>query len=159
MSIVSLGLRSTAKPSSSCFKNHLEPFANPQEALKNCHQLIGSDDWERQVEGIQDIVRLIEHHPEVLQTDLHNVNLALLKQAKNLRSQVSRASIQAITKLFDTMKRNMEPDVDRIANLLLHRTADTNKFLQLDSHYALDAIVENISPTKAVPAIIQEGLG
>ncbi|XP_064092452.1 uncharacterized protein LOC135205604 isoform X2 [Macrobrachium nipponense] len=158
MSMGSLGMRS-AKPASSCFKNHLEPFPNPQEALKNAQQLISHADWENQMEGIQDIVRLNEHHPEVLQRDLHSVNLALLKQAKNLRSQVSRASMQAFTRLFDNLQRNMEPDVDKITNVLLHRSADTNKFLQLDSHHALDAIVENISPNKSIPVIIQEGIG
>nr|XP_053628429.1 TOG array regulator of axonemal microtubules protein 2-like [Cherax quadricarinatus] len=104
------------------------------------------------------MVRLTEHHPEVLHSDLHSVNLALLKQAKNLRSQVSRAAIQAFTRLFDTLKRNMESDSEKIVAMLLHRTADTNKFLQLDSHHALDALVENISPTKSIPAIIQEGI-
>ncbi|XP_063598685.1 TOG array regulator of axonemal microtubules protein 2-like [Penaeus indicus] len=153
----SVGLR-TAKPASSCFKAHLEPFANPQEALKRAHQLVNSGDWESQVEGIQDIVRLAEHHPEVLQSDLHQINMSLLKQAKNLRSQVSRASIQAFTLLFDVMKRNMEPDVEKITSLLLHKTSDTNKFLQLDSNHGLDALVENVSPNKAIPAIVQEGL-
>ncbi|XP_037798729.1 TOG array regulator of axonemal microtubules protein 2-like isoform X2 [Penaeus monodon] len=153
----SVGLR-TAKPASSCFKAHLEPFANPQEGLKRAQQLVNSGDWESQVEGIQDIVRLAEHHPEVLQSDLHQINMSLLKQAKNLRSQVSRASIQAFTLLFDVMKRNMEPDVEKITSLLLHKTSDTNKFLQLDSNHGLDALVENVSPNKAIPAIVQEGL-
>lgn len=49
-------------------------------------------------------------------------------------------------------------DSEKIAAILLNRTVDTNKFLQLDSHHALDAMVENITPSKAIPAIIQEGL-
>ncbi|XP_068211218.1 TOG array regulator of axonemal microtubules protein 1 isoform X3 [Palaemon carinicauda] len=158
MSVTSLGMRS-AKPASSCFKNHLEPFPDPQEALKNALQSIHSGDWEKEMDGVKDIVRLNEHHPEILQNDLHNVNLGLLKQAKNLRSQVSRSSIQAFTRLFDNLQRSMEPDVDKITSLLLNRSADTNKFLQLDSNHALDSIVENTSPNKAIPVIIQEGLG
>ncbi|KAG7154022.1 TOG array regulator of axonemal microtubules protein 1-like [Homarus americanus] len=130
--MISVGLR-TSKPASSCFKAHLEPFAHPGDALKKAHQQLSSGDWENQVDGIDLLVRLNEHHPEVLQSNLHMINLELLKQAKNLRSQVSRAAIQAFT-------------------------PDTNKFLQLDSHHALDALVENISPSKSIPAIIQEGL-
>ncbi|ROT71706.1 hypothetical protein C7M84_009949 [Penaeus vannamei] len=154
----SVGLR-TAKPASSCFKAHLEPFPNPHEALKRAQDLVNSGDWrlcvsilcvESQVEGITNIVRLAEHHPEVLQSDLHQINMGLLKQAKNLRSQVSRASIQAFTLLFD--------DVEKITSLLLQKTSDTNKFLQLDSNHGLDALVENVSPNKAIPAILQEGL-
>lgn len=49
-------------------------------------------------------------------------------------------------------------DSEKIAAILLNRTVDTNKFLQLDSHHALDAMVENITPSKAIPAITQEGL-
>ncbi|XP_042208481.1 TOG array regulator of axonemal microtubules protein 1-like [Homarus americanus] len=155
--MISVGLR-TSKPASSCFKAHLEPFAHPGDALKKAHQQLSSGDWENQVDGIDLLVRLNEHHPEVLQSNLHMINLELLKQAKNLRSQVSRAAIQAFTRLFDTMKRSMESDSEKIVSVLLHRSADTNKFLQLDSHHALDALVENISPSKSIPAIIQEGL-
>lgn len=50
-------------------------------------------------------------------------------------------------------------DAEKIAAILLNRTVDTNKFLQLDSNHALDALVENISPSKAIPAIVHEGLG
>ncbi|KAK3875828.1 hypothetical protein Pcinc_019314, partial [Petrolisthes cinctipes] len=155
--MMSVGLRAS-KPASSCFKSNLKPFASPNDALKNAMELVNSGDWERQVEGTENLARLTKHHHSVIQGDLRNINLALLKLAKNLRSQVSRAAIQAFTILFDTLKRSMEADCEKIAAMLLHRTADTNKFLQLDSHHGLEAMVENISPTKSIPAIIQEGL-
>lgn len=63
---------------------------------------------ESQVEGTESIARLTKNHHSIIQGDLHNINLALLKLAKNLRSQVSRAAIQAFTILFDTLKRSME---------------------------------------------------
>ncbi|KAK4300854.1 hypothetical protein Pmani_026974 [Petrolisthes manimaculis] len=155
--MMSVGLRAT-KPASSCFKSNLKPFASPNDALKSAMELVNSGDWESQVEGTESLARLTKHHHTVIQGDLRNINLALLKLAKNLRSQVSRAAIQAFTILFDTLKRSMESDCEKITAMLLHRTADTNKFLQLDSHHGLEAMVENISPTKSILAIIQEGL-
>ena len=54
------------------------------------------------------LVRLAHHHPDTVLGNLRNINMSLMKQAKNLRSQVSRAAIQAFTCFFDTLKRNME---------------------------------------------------
>lgn len=55
------------------------------------------------------LVRLSHHHPDMLLGSLRSINMSLMKQAKNLRSQVSRAAIQAFTSFFDRLKRNMEP--------------------------------------------------
>ncbi|XP_045112802.1 TOG array regulator of axonemal microtubules protein 1-like isoform X4 [Portunus trituberculatus] len=154
----SVGLR-IAKPASSCFKQNLEPFASPPDALRIANERLNSNDWEGQVEGIEMLVRLAHHHPDTVLGNLRNINMSLMKQAKNLRSQVSRAAIQAFTCFFDTFKRSMEGDAEKIATILLNRTVDTNKFLQLDSNHALDAMLENITPSKAIPAILQEGLG
>lgn len=63
---------------------------------------------ESQVEGIEMLVRLSRHHPDMLLGSLRSINMSLMKQAKNLRSQVSRAAIQAFTYFFDHLKRNME---------------------------------------------------
>ncbi|KAK8375491.1 hypothetical protein O3P69_008373 [Scylla paramamosain] len=152
------GLR-IAKPASSCFKQNLEPFASPPDALRIANERLNSNDWEGQVEGIEMLVRLVHHHPNTVLGNLRNINMSLMKQAKNLRSQVSRAAIQAFTCFFDTLRRNMEGDAEKIAAILLNRTVDTNKFLQLDSNHALDAMLENITPSRAIPAILQEGLG
>lgn len=55
------------------------------------------------------LVRLCHHHPDMLLGSLRSINMSLMKQAKNLRSQVSRAAIQAFTCFYDKLKRNMEP--------------------------------------------------
>ncbi|KAG0719221.1 TOG array regulator of axonemal microtubules protein 2 [Chionoecetes opilio] len=116
-------------------------------------------DREGQVEGIEMLVRLCHHHPDAVLGNLRTINMSLMKEAKNLRSQVSRAAIQAITCFFDILKRHMEADAEKIATILLNRTIDTNKFLQLDSNHALDALLENLSPAKGIHAVTQEGLG
>lgn len=54
------------------------------------------------------LVRLAHHHPDTVLGNLRNINMSLMKQAKNLRSQVSRAAIQAFTCFFDALRRNME---------------------------------------------------
>lgn len=55
------------------------------------------------------LVRLSHHHPDMLLGSLRSINMSLMKHAKNLRSQVSRAAIQTFTSFFDRLKRNMEP--------------------------------------------------
>lgn len=54
------------------------------------------------------LVRLSRHHPDMLLGSLRSINMSLMKQAKNLRSQVSRAAIQAFTCFFDHLRRHME---------------------------------------------------
>jgi hypothetical protein len=64
---------------------------------------------EKNLDGMQDILRLIENHPEFAAQYLKEINVALMKQVKNLRSQVSRAALQAYAELFVAMEKRMEP--------------------------------------------------
>ena len=43
-------------------------------------------------------------------------------------------------------------------NLLLHKTGETNKFIQRDANKALDAMVDRVTPLKCVTVLISEGL-
>ncbi|PSN45932.1 hypothetical protein C0J52_20203 [Blattella germanica] len=62
---------------------------------------------------------------------------------------------QPNTALFpDTLR----PDADELASPLLHRTADTNRFLRADSNAALDKMIEVLSPPKAVSVIVGKGI-
>ena len=71
---------------------------------------------------------------------------------------MSRAAIQVIMMYFDFLKRAMEPELDKLVGLLLHKTSDTNKFLKEDSNLALDMMVDVTTPSKAVTSIVQEGI-
>lgn len=60
------------------------------------------------MEGIRAIVQLSGVHSEALQVEMHVINLALLEEMRNLRSQVSRAAIQAVSQLFQNCSKSME---------------------------------------------------
>lgn len=49
-------------------------------------------------------------------------------------------------------------DLDRTVPLLLHKTADTNRFIRTDAHAALINVTQYVTPTKAVVAVTTEGL-
>jgi hypothetical protein len=49
-------------------------------------------------------------------------------------------------------------DLDELASPLLHRTADTNRFLRADSNAALDKMIEVVSPSRAVAVIVGKGI-
>lgn len=52
----------------------------------------------------------------------------------------------------------MIKDLDRIVCVLLHKSADTNRFIREDSHATLIAMTQSMPPTKAIVAVLNEGL-
>jgi transcriptional regulator with AAA-type ATPase domain len=102
-------------------------------------------------------VRLIRHHPEIIDTQIHLLSVALARQVRNLRSQVARAACQASREFFMTHRKCIENEAEDIATHLLHRTADTNKFLRADAAEALESMVENLPVTKAIQIITIKG--
>jgi hypothetical protein len=61
-----------------------------------------------------------------------------------------------VGELFLHLKRNMEPELEKIILPLVLKSGDTNKFLREDCNVALDAIVENSSPHKIIMIITAE---
>lgn len=80
------------------------------------------------------------------------------KHIKCLRSQVARAACTAAQKMFTYVPKSMEPDIEEIASALFPRTADTNKFLRVQSTEALNAMVDNVNPIKCVHVITAKGI-
>lgn len=48
-------------------------------------------------------------------------------------------------------------DLDEIAGPLLHRTADTNRFLRADSNAALDQMMQYLPPHKTIGIVVLRG--
>ena len=82
----------------------------------------------------------------------------LLKQVKNLRSQVARAAVHLVGDMFEILKRSMESDLEKIALPLIMKTGETNRFLREDCNQALDKMVDNVSPSKSILVITAEPL-
>lgn len=51
----------------------------------------------------------------------------------------------------------IKQEAEDLSTALFNRTADTNKFLRADANIALDAMTDNITPAKAVIAIVHKG--
>ncbi|CAI6368853.1 unnamed protein product [Macrosiphum euphorbiae] len=138
---------------------NLTPFNEPQRALHLVSTQINSPEWEAAVTGLQNVSRLAMFHskelrPGSLQPFARNV----AKHIKCLRSQVARAACTAAQKMFAYVPKSMEPDVEEIASALFPRTADTNKFLRVQSAEALNAMVDNVNPVKCVHVITAKGI-
>ena len=71
--------------------------------------MYGCVDREREVSGLTDLVRLFRHHPDAVSGDLKAVMAAIVKQMKNLRSQVLRAAIQTSGEMFQHVGKASEP--------------------------------------------------
>ncbi len=105
-----------------------------------------SEQWQTEVDGLDALVRLVRYHPDLIIDDLKYVVGAVLHECKNLRSQVTRAAIQAMVQLLEHLGRDMEElkVMDEVAETLFTKTADTNRFIRKDSLLALDAMAERV---------------
>lgn len=125
-------IRAPPKPNP-LFPPTLRRFERPKDAMNVCLIQLESANWEDVMEGLKNFVRLIRHHPEYIDAQVHLFTLAIAKQVKNLRSQVSRAACSASGEFFLTHSKVLDGDAEELAAALLNRTADTNKFLRADA--------------------------
>lgn len=128
----------------------LRRFEKPKEALYSCLSQLDSSSWETVMAGLQIFVRLIRHHPEYVESQIHLLTIALSKHVKNLRSQVSRAACSAANEFFMTHAKSLDADAEELSAALLNRTADTNKFLRGDALKALEAMCDALHPSKVI---------
>ena len=95
-------------------------WAKPDEALEKVKDQLGNnDDWEKNLDGLTGTLRLVHHNPEIIIVDYKTIMQLVLKQVKNLRSQVARAAVHLVGDMFATLKRSMESDLEKIAIPLL----------------------------------------
>jgi hypothetical protein len=75
---------------------------------------------------------------------------AILRECRNLRSQVTRPALQTMALLFYYVGRDVEKkldpkQLDEIADFMLTKTADTNRFIRKDAKAAFTTIIDNIT--------------
>lgn len=148
---------SKQKPNAELFPSHLSRFDRPREAQATCLSQLDSNNWEETMIGLQSLVRLVRHHSDHIEPQIHLLCVALGKNIKNLRSQVSRASCQAAAEFFETKAKLIEPEADDLALSLLNRTADTNKFLRSDATHALESMCDNLPAPKVIHILTTRG--
>ena len=83
-------------------------FKHPEDAYRVAKRDLRSEQWQTEVDGLAALVRLVEYHPDLILDDLKFVVAAVLHECRNLRSQVTRAAIQAFTLMFEHLGMEME---------------------------------------------------
>lgn len=96
--------RTDAKSSSEI----LRPFSKPRDAFVETINQLGNLEWEYTMKGLQGLTRLIRFHPEIVDSNMHAICVALGKHIRNLRSQVARSACTVATEIFKDPKRSLE---------------------------------------------------
>uniref|UniRef100_A0ABM5FCC8 TOG array regulator of axonemal microtubules protein 1 isoform X5 n=1 Tax=Pogona vitticeps TaxID=103695 RepID=A0ABM5FCC8_9SAUR len=137
--------------------SELRPFPKPDVALSEALQYLADDDWEKKIEGLNSIRCLSAYHPDVLTAKLHETSLAVVQEVKNLRSVVSRAAVLCLGDLFNYLKKSMDQELDHTVKVLLHKAGEPNTFIREDVDKVLKAMVNNVTPARALSALIHGG--
>ncbi|XP_036591205.1 TOG array regulator of axonemal microtubules protein 1 [Trichosurus vulpecula] len=137
--------------------SELRPFSKPEVALTEALRLLADDDWEKKIEGLNFIRCLSAFHSDVLTVKLHETSFAVVQEVKNLRSGVSRAAVVCLGDLFTHLKKNMDQEIDNTVKVLLHKAGESNTFIREDVDKALKAMVNNVTPARAVSSLINGG--
>uniref|UniRef100_A0A4X2LPS8 TOG domain-containing protein n=1 Tax=Vombatus ursinus TaxID=29139 RepID=A0A4X2LPS8_VOMUR len=137
--------------------SELRPFSKPEVALTEALRLLADDDWEKKIEGLNFIRCLSAFHSDVLTVKLHETSFAVVQEVKNLRSGVSRAAVVCLGDLFTHLKKNMDQEIDNTVKVLLHKAGESNTFIREDVDKALKAMVNNVTPARAISSLINGG--
>nr|XP_036224399.1 uncharacterized protein LOC106623898 isoform X1 [Bactrocera oleae] len=144
-------------PQAELYPPTLQRFDKPRDALLKTFDQLDSSNWEIIVLGLKSMVRLMRYHAEQLDNQMHMVCIQLTRSVRNLRSQVSRAACQATNELFTLKSKCLEQECDDLVCALLHRTADTNRFLRADATRALESMCDNLTPPKILNILTTKG--
>ncbi|XP_060044404.1 TOG array regulator of axonemal microtubules protein 2 [Erinaceus europaeus] len=134
------------------------PFSNPELALADALQCLDSSDWQRKERGLGSIRCLVACHSDVLLGRLHDVTLAVTGEVTNLRSKVSRLAICTLGELCRALKRNMDQEVEEVARCLLQKMGNASEFIQRAANRSLGAMVEHVTPARALVALTSAGV-
>ncbi|RLV64062.1 hypothetical protein DV515_00017634 [Chloebia gouldiae] len=114
-------------------------------------------DRELKEKGLFNIKHLAWSHSEVLLCRLRDVCLAVTSEVTNLRSKVSYSAIITLGELFVTLK-DMDSEVDEVARVLLKMVWNSPEFVQKAASQTLRIIVENVTPARAMTALMDMGV-
>ncbi|XP_011344178.2 uncharacterized protein LOC105283262 isoform X2 [Ooceraea biroi] len=135
-----------------------KPLEKSNRMVQQCFAQLENKDWEVTMKGLKALSQITKQHPEYLDAcAAGTIGRLLGRHIKNLRSQVARAACLSASDVFCSQIRGIDQDLDDIAGPLLHRTADTNRFLRADSNAALDQMAQHLPPHKTIGIIVLRG--
>ncbi|XP_023782888.1 TOG array regulator of axonemal microtubules protein 1, partial [Cyanistes caeruleus] len=112
---------------------------------------------EKKIEGLNFVRCLSAYHAPILTAKLHETTLAVAQEVKNLRSGVSRAAVVCLGDLFTHLKKSMDQELDNAVKVLLHKAGESNTFIREEVDKALKAMVNNVTPARALCSLINGG--
>lgn len=133
------------------------PMSHPEQGMIEALKWLNHKDWEQKEKGLLSVRCLASWHPDVLCSRIHEVCMAVTREVSNLRSKVSRHAIKTIGDLFRSLSRNVDQEVEEITRVLLHKIGDSNDFIREEADKSLGMMVENVTPSKALCALIARG--
>ncbi|MEE6492442.1 hypothetical protein FKM82_016578 [Ascaphus truei] len=135
----------------------LRELPKPESSMTDALRLLADDDWEKKIEGLNLVRCLSALHSDVLIERLHDMRIAVTQEVKNLRSSVSRAAIVCLGDMFTHLKKNMDFELDNCVKVLLHKAGEPNIFIREDVDKTLDAMVQNVTPGRALASLLNGG--
>ncbi|XP_073433889.1 TOG array regulator of axonemal microtubules protein 1 isoform X2 [Dendrobates tinctorius] len=132
--------------------------SRPDLSVMEVFKLLSDDEWEKKIEGLNLVRSLSIFHSDVVLERLHELKIAVTQEVKNLRSTVSRAAISCLGDMFTYLKKHMDHELDNCVRVLLHKAGESNIFIREDVDKAFDAMVQNVTPVRALNALINGGL-
>ncbi|XP_034747607.1 TOG array regulator of axonemal microtubules protein 2-like [Etheostoma cragini] len=137
----------------------LRPLVDPEKSLSLCFTQLTTDNWEENMKGLKSVRALARHHPEHLQTQLHEVCLVLTEAVKNLRSAVACSAMSTLAELHTQLGKAMDKEAQWTGHVLLLKLAQTtNAFIHQQANLALDALVESCSTSRVISVLLNTGL-
>ncbi|XP_009696337.1 PREDICTED: protein FAM179B [Cariama cristata] len=137
--------------------SELQPFSKPEAALTEALTLLADGVWEKKMEGLNFVRCLSAYHATHLTGKLHEISSAVAQEVKNLRSTVSRAAVVCLGDLFTYLKKSMDQELDNTVKVLLHKAGESNTFIREEVDKALKAMVNNVTPARALCSLINGG--
>ncbi|XP_038076737.1 TOG array regulator of axonemal microtubules protein 1-like isoform X2 [Patiria miniata] len=136
----------------------MRPFNHPDKALQDALKLLSNEDWETKLDGLHMVRRLSSFHQEEVIAQMHTVVVAVLSEVKNLRSSVSKMAIALIGDMFQDLQQALDKELEQICKILIPKAGESSAFIREDVDKALDSMVQNVSPQRALGAIISAGV-
>ncbi|XP_053698651.1 uncharacterized protein LOC128745599 [Sabethes cyaneus] len=114
--------------------------------------------WEVNLQGIRELMETASQVDwKKYEKYITIINRKLIDFLKSPRSSLCRSACQATGELFREAKSTKRPEFDEIVDILLCKTADSNRFIQKDANVALDKLVTYISTSHTVRALSARG--
>lgn len=161
--MLSRSLRHTGLPNRNCNPVHECPsntssVNSERVTLTSVIDKIYNFSWEIILSGMNELLYIAPNVNWPLhEREICLIYRKLLECFRSPRSSVGRVACQVSGEMFRITKCSRRPEYDELVDMLLNKTADTNRFIQRDSNVALDKMVASLPMFHVVRVICNRG--